>query len=358
MAYKIYFCNDNVLRLGLDNLTILPMNFIQKQEELNNFQFWLKWWNESVVFEKGLTIGNFLNCLEPWTDFFSPLTNVDINSFIQESKNSLNGSDNTIDWILLGNIIEINEDVTHEDKKENIDLLQYLKEPKKIKIESEWLIEQSYHLTGYKLGDNTSSLIRYKNLGSLKNTPLVLNQSQIIKFSDLYNTQINGESFNNKSSLISYNHHDQSHFLLGQQEQTFRSVVEGFFKNLFKNPQQRDTAIAQLSIQEQLVTQPKQSLKSNKKLLKVFDNGIEKHILINKSNYNKHIEPSHNYNYNSNKKTWLKFLNQAKKDSTIQFKIGFRESSLLEQRVDNILMYNNKEDDIKNLELKTLSEKK
>ena len=94
MNFSIYFCADGVLRAKFaENKPMLSLKFIQENSPFknNDFRFMTKWWESHTFFEKDLTVATFFQCLEPWIDFFSLLTSVDMKSYLQEISQSVDG---------------------------------------------------------------------------------------------------------------------------------------------------------------------------------------------------------------------------------------------------------------------------
>jgi sulfur relay (sulfurtransferase) DsrC/TusE family protein len=88
---KVIFCADGVLRvlvLDYNGSDLIPLKFLQENvfKIENDFEFMIKVSGCPVIFEDGLTVGNFLKCLDPWGKYFSEVTEKDVVAFIDESK--------------------------------------------------------------------------------------------------------------------------------------------------------------------------------------------------------------------------------------------------------------------------------
>jgi hypothetical protein len=71
---KLVFCKDGILRVSHYSSKIpIPLIFFQSESKYfknKNLAFLAQWFDNRVIFEKDTTIGSFLNCLEPWKNFW------------------------------------------------------------------------------------------------------------------------------------------------------------------------------------------------------------------------------------------------------------------------------------------------
>jgi hypothetical protein len=101
---QLYFCTDGVMRIrSKDEKHMFAVKFVQETEDLSDLSFWMKWWNQSTVFEKGLTFSQFFKCIEPWIDFWSEYTQKDLKSYLQEIRKPqlVTSQNNNLDWLSL-----------------------------------------------------------------------------------------------------------------------------------------------------------------------------------------------------------------------------------------------------------------
>lgn len=181
MEYEIIFCSDGILRFKYtEKSKMFPAKFIQEKIQKTDMSFWFEFWNNNTFFEKDLTIGNFLKCLEPWQDFLSQFTGKKVNEYILESKKLVNikEKDFKLDWISLNYITEINPKIEYEKSsiEEMKNFEKWLNTPKDRKLTGYFDIDSFYKLTGYKIGEQEQYCVEYSSMSDLKNIPFVLSQ--------------------------------------------------------------------------------------------------------------------------------------------------------------------------------------
>lgn len=246
----IYFCTDGVLRLHSSSEKIMiSMDFIQNHEKLEDLAFWGKWWHSSVLFEKGLSVFNFLQCLQPWCKFWSDYTQKDIQSYIHESKRPTLVQNKSLDWVSLDYRVEIKPELDYPE-----DLLD---EPQNnpVHLKPQWQIYGYYELAGYQYGNEKYFLIEHLPMNELSNLELILNPRQIGMIDEFYINRYG------KASQHLLNHHGlgvhqvshiddneaQFSYISGIKNHVFREVVEGFFSQFNLNPSRRDDLHASIA---------------------------------------------------------------------------------------------------------------
>lgn len=249
MQFDIYFCTDGTLRANPtgSNQVLIPLTEIQQQSKLSDLAFWTFWWHSNAFFEKDITLTQFFSCIEPWASFLSELTHTDITAYLKEIKKPcLVTSDSTISWIKLQRMIHIKPETQYAPEDDisshQHNLTSWLNSKKKTKLSGYWYADESYQLTGYKLGENEHYAVDGIPLNQLANTPIVLDKTQPIVFDDFYLKHIVGDDqllFNSNAFGVC-KIEEFSSFLLSKKTHSFREVVEGFFDNLSESPSARD----------------------------------------------------------------------------------------------------------------------
>lgn len=252
MEYDIYFCNDGILRAKYtDKSPMIPLKFIQKELEQSDLTFWVRWWENNVYFEKGLTLGKFLICLEPWTKFWSEITLKNIGAYIAEVRKPYDISKNKekpLSWIGISYYTEIDPDV--EFKKDDDDLLDrdfgaWLNSPKESKLTGDWNIHSSYRVSGFIDGEEEQYSIDFTPMNELANLPIFLNNKQLLYVSDWRMKKF----FDNKDPLFAENpfgvvslerNGHEVRFFEGEKYHKMRDVIEGFFWWMYAEPSTRD----------------------------------------------------------------------------------------------------------------------
>lgn len=136
---EIVFCNDGHLRVRYDNhQKNLPLSIIQKDLKQNNMDFLVTCFKSKVIFEEGLTVKDFFNCLSPWSDVLHTFTKKDVKSYID-----------------LSNSVEVNNLV--QDKFLYVDSISCIENGWHIKGEKDYAINHSltrlHFLNKFRDGD-------------------------------------------------------------------------------------------------------------------------------------------------------------------------------------------------------------
>lgn len=233
MDYLV-FSSDGVLRVkGSDNKTSLSLIFIKQQSKFSELRFMSYWLNQNVIFEKGLTVGSFLSCLEPFEEYLNEYLAKDISSYIKESK-KLNSIEKRVpfDWITLFHYATISEqNTTAKTSKEN-------------GLINKWKVFNSYLLCAYKNNNNEHFSIEQIPLEKIKHIPLYLEKESrvIINQKDIQAIDenkllINSKAFGvTKQTIEGYD----IEYLITEKEHTLSNVVEGFFKFFNENIKKRE----------------------------------------------------------------------------------------------------------------------
>ena len=249
MNFTLYFCSDGILRAKFgENKPMLPLKFIQEKSpfQKNDFRFLTKWWNSNTYFEKGLTVASFLNCLEPWQDFWSDLTGKDVTQYIKEVRKPhiVKEKDNvSLDWIQLSHTIDAEiesefERTPEDEELLNTDIDAWFNSDKKMRLTGKWNIYNSFNLSGFIKGQDNQYSVEYTAINELANVPLVLNHNLALTITE---HQLRIYSGKKKDSIIKKNAFGittigDNHNLVGYTDFTLREVVEGFFHWMFRNP--------------------------------------------------------------------------------------------------------------------------
>jgi hypothetical protein len=311
----IYFCKDGVLRLHSSNEKIMiSMNFIQNHEQLSDLAFWAKWWHSPVLFEKGLSIFNFLECLQPWCDFWSEYTQKDIQAYIKESKRPILVQNETLDWVSLDYRIEIKPEINYPEEllEESPNATVHLK--------SQWQIYGYYELAGYKYDNEKHFLIEHLPMNELSNLELVLNPRQIGMIDEFYINRygkvsqhlLNRHGLGVNQIYQAEDNEAQFSYISGFKNHTFRDVVDGFFSQFNINPNKRDEFNASIS-------------QAIEKTLEEFHNsnsdGNEESISFSHSQSTATFfsEPNNPY---SQEDYYNELVRQARKNESSQIRIG------------------------------------
>jgi hypothetical protein len=249
MEFDLYFCNDGVLRAKIsDKKPLLPLSFIQAKSEKSDLRFWSYWWGCNTYFEDGLTIATFLECLEPWKDFWGEFIGKDIGAYIKEARKPIIVKEkNSIDWIGLSFKTEISPDISYE-REGNEDLLAWINSDKKIKFNGDWEVDGYYQLSGYKNGYVEHYSVDSMAMNEIANIPLYLNNKQFIYVSDYKIEDLLSEDkvLLNKTGFgireIKNENPDKKSFkyIRANKESSFRDIVEGFFWWFASNPIRRE----------------------------------------------------------------------------------------------------------------------
>lgn len=248
MDFTLYFCNDGILRAYLsEKEPLIPLKFLQDNSYLknNDFKFWTNWWTQPTYFEENLTVAQFLQCLEPWQDFFSDLTRKDIKSYIKEA-NIQKEEEKSFDWIGLlfyteGNLeteIHKDDDVDFED--ENFDITKWFNSPKNKRLTGNWNIHTHYQLTGFKFDEEEHYAIEGIPLYKIANTPLILGTQNLITLNAFQHKKILNSDWIKDKPYGFCKYSDNYFFLISDKHHSFRDVLEGFFYWMSYSPKTRD----------------------------------------------------------------------------------------------------------------------
>lgn len=162
MDYKIYFCADGILRAQYsEKEPMIPISFLQKENKASDLKFWANWWDNQVFFEDGLTVGKFLICLEPWTEFWSDITSKNIEAYIKEVrkpislKNSKNKNSEELaeegkeKWVGIFYITNIRPETEYSPKDNNAfeeDIEKWFNTSKDKRLKGTWEVESHYRV--------------------------------------------------------------------------------------------------------------------------------------------------------------------------------------------------------------------
>lgn len=249
----LYFCADGILRIRSKNEKhMFGINFIQKQENLSDFKFWTQWWNQPAVFEKGLTFGQFFQCLEPWIEFWGDYTQKDLKAYLAELRKPtlIDKTAHTLDWLSLDFRSELRPKVNYP--QEGLEFSQ-----ENIQPDTQWHLYSYYELTAYQMGKQEAILVEWTPVNLLANIPLVLNGQQLLMIDEFFINRygkpeqhlINPHGLGVERIHFTDNNDGQFSYLEGSKTHTVREVVEGVFAAFDPSPQIRDELDAHLEEQ-------------------------------------------------------------------------------------------------------------
>lgn len=326
MKFNTVFCNDGVLRIKLDKYPLIPATFVQEQyDNLDDLSFWSKWGKNQVIFEQGLTVGNFLSCIEPWVEYFSIVTQKDIFSYIQESRKPFliknNLLDNTITWVCLNYATELSACLQDESGQE-------FNSASTLRC-GQWTSHEDYRLTGYCEGQSQHHSVEHLPLNSICNTPLVLDSKHMFIMEHYSAKKVLGENYEvftpnafgvrsvefSPQYIVQYFESNKVHFL--------HPLVDGFFKGFCENPIQRDKINHEIyQVYEKTQKQINSFSVFKKEPVDIDDkNNIYQMELVLDSEEKK-------------KYFWNKIIEKTRQDNAIVLKIGeIKEAVVYEKRL-------------------------
>lgn len=338
--FTIYFCADGVLRMRFGEAALLPMSYIQKQREENDLKFFSKIWDYNTEFEKGLTIGKFLECLSPWTDFWSDLTGTDVEAYIKESRKPtlVKDSDDKLDWAGLFFSTEINNKIEYKDLTDNI--FDFANQ--EVALTGNWDITSSYHLTGFKLGEENQYGIDSCPLNEIVNLPFYLSDNQ-----NIYVFNYNVSDFFEGKELLNSNafgvrvatseNGKPIHYIKGDKYHGLRDIVEGFFYWFSYSPIERENIAQEIQSAISQIDNSIEKSDEEKEVDTEKDSDKPLKIVVAPNAFDGLVE-----SMNRKDDYWKKMISNSKKEKVIP-RIGKVEKGHLpEQRVYSIIV--NEED--------------
>lgn len=332
MIDYLYFCKDGVMRSrGLEKQPLIPVKTIQNISNEDDLTFWFGNWNAYVKFEKGLTLSKFLQNIEPWIDFFSKYTHVNIAEYIKETKKpTLVGNKSEIDWISIQYVTDIDSAIEYEKSAtDSEDIMEWINSPKNRCLTGRWEVDAHYKVTGYKYGEDEHYSIDHTPFNRMANCEIVLDQNNYVVFSN-YHYKNHFDTDIIKEEAYGYINYGKSKVLLGNKEHRLKDVIEAFFWWLPATTERRDGFVEHLMELKTLVdsdftelknTEPKEESDSEKKMEVKFAPGA----------FDSLIEDSEmQYDY------WTNMFELAKKDKSAVLKLGeFTEQTSPEPRIFN-----------------------
>lgn len=357
MDFDIHFCSDGILRAKLSNdKPMIPVKFLQDNgvSKNNDFRFWARWWESNIYFESGLTIGKFLSCLEPWGDFWSDLTGKDVVAYIKESRIPIvlkkEENERQLSWISLAYHTDLSPISEYSDQNKNSENIlgninEWMNKAINTRLTGEWEVYSSYKISGFYEGREEQYSIYYSPMNKLANVLIVLNDKQLIYFSNWKLNQILGNGKNHffkddafglcslKDGFIQ--------FIVGQKHHTMRNIVEGFFNCFPSNPIRREelqSRTRELSnINENKI---EEVIKSN--IIDLFTK--EKQNIVNDKNQKINIDNPLNpiiFSIKNDEEYWEEMLKKSYKQNNVILKIGkIEEAKAPEKRIYGYLIKN------------------
>lgn len=247
MNFKLIFCADGILRAQFtETQPMIALKFLQEQEGVTeDWKWWAKWWEATVIFEKGLTVSSFLKALEPWKDYWDVAIGKSVSVYIAESKKpTLLTSENTLDYISIFYGTYVSEEIDLEKQLDESDDLQDWLDEQSRYCFTGWTTHAYYHMSGYLRGDETSYDVHLKLMNELANVLLYLDDRQYLSVSDTLMKKAlpASERLLNKKALAVRQCHDY-YFIESLKEHRLRDVVEAFFWWLPTTPRIREEII-------------------------------------------------------------------------------------------------------------------
>lgn len=323
---QLIFSQDGVLRARLgDKKPALPLSFLKKESKTTSLRFLSYWLEKEVSFENGLTVGRFLECLEPFTDFLDEWIGKDISSYIKESKKPIAiNKRKDFDWVTLFFSYTISEQ-NKRNVISNINDLKNIFNAEK-KLINKWRIYDSYMLSAYKKNEEEHYSIDGFSMNEVQHIPLFLDKEArvIINQKDIESVDenrglINKDSFGLMKKIIYEDYHVE--YLLVDKIHTLNNVIDGFFKFFPSTISKRE---------------------EDKEVLKEFIEEINEEnnylTLVNDNEENKPLLKIHGGAFNSilddlkeKEKLWDSFVKKATANREI-IKIGKIEEGVLPQK--------------------------
>lgn len=262
---QIIFCADGVLRIYFGS-PLLSVKDVQEHEKLayqkkhnkplSDYKFWTNWWHSEVLFEKGLTLGKFLQCLEPWAEFFADLTGKDVPAYIAESKKLIiKDSQYENAYLALFSETEFSadrrypeDDLDDENDTAHENFLKMLSNGKKAFYDGNWTWWNKYMITLYYKGESDHYSVSSSPLNKFAHLPIYLDEHQYMYEFDTLSRSVEKHRIlineNVHGVQKAYSPHDTTGtpicFLMGKKRHTTREVIEGFFNFFAPDPQTRD----------------------------------------------------------------------------------------------------------------------
>lgn len=217
-------------------------NFPGKEIGLD-FIFWSKHLTYNVIFEEGLTIKKFFECLMPWNNFFSLQTQVHLNDYWDEMKkpvDEMNENYNCIDYVMLYRNISF-----HPNRQEDFNRRTMQSQRGKIsKNPLEYEFDTNYFLSGFKIGEEFPLDFSYLQMQYIADTKLVLQHNSTMQFGDwlkkdnsvVPNTLIMNEDMYGFRKTV-----DNTPFIEGQlSDISLEELLRSFFRYIFSTIHKRD----------------------------------------------------------------------------------------------------------------------
>ncbi len=348
MDFDIYFCNDGILRARYtDSYPMVPLSFIQTEEKLSDLSFWVRWWENTVYFEEGLTVSKFLMCLEPWKKFWSEITLKDVSAYIEEARKPtlVSKQETKLDWIDLSYYTEVDPRKEFLDTEEDEELMKrdftaWINSEKNSRLTGDWEIHSAYKVTGYILNEDEHYSIDYSPMNELANIPIVLNDKHIMIFSGWKFNNFFDENpvFKEGAFGISYLNNNPNQYLLGKKYHRMRDVVEGFFWWLCYSPISRNDFVDSLKDSLNEIKELREE-QDNDKVISLYDVKNKKESDKDSEKLKVEVAPgafsSMISQFERDKDYWNNLLKKAKKESVI-LKIGEPKKTIpLENRIYN-----------------------
>lgn len=244
MIYNLIVTKEGVLKLQVNENWLVPLTYLQKENQLNDFDFLSEFFSNDIYFEEGLTFGKFMQSIEPWGNFLSKYLKKDIVAFIKESKklHLVKENEFSLDYISLFSKTTISPCVSYEKRKEKESLKDLLQ--KEGKLNGLWKIEEGYKLTGFKYNEEEHYSVSHNSLDELSNIPFYLNDIHCVLFEEHSYKKILGKerSILNKENIntIQLNDHYSIDYMKTEKIHTFEDVLKGVFEEFEYSPERRN----------------------------------------------------------------------------------------------------------------------
>lgn len=247
MDPTFYFCKDGVLRMAHEKGIMVDVQYIiTSRYEGDQMAFWLDWRGANAKIEKGVCGAQFLQCLEPFEEFWARWLKIDLQAFIVESKRPISAN-KAVDFSEL----QISWHSTMSDSAE------YKRESQEFSAK-DFFSSQSRRSPFVRL-DRYITMTGYKNdqehystsglaMNEIANVPITLASHEVVLLTCLYSEpqekffspqspQVHTTSIYNKDFDKSYTY---EYLLTEEADYSITDVVEGFCSDMDATPQSRD----------------------------------------------------------------------------------------------------------------------
>lgn len=251
-----------------------------------DYKFWAKHLTKDVIFEFGLTMKTFMQCLMPWKDFFSHQTQVNLIEYWEEMSKPVDPESNcyqVVDYIMLY------ENVSFYPARSE-DLFKS-KRFSPVPPELEYEVSTGFFLSGFKIDAEMPQDLSHIPMQYIADIPVILQHERSVQFGDWLKREDSKVKETIEFPVNAYGVRktiDNEHFLLGYSDSiSLEVMLRSFFRYIFRDINKRDNGTRiRLEIQEKekgadIISFPSQNkVKANdkktvKETVEEVDNVIE-----------------------------------------------------------------------------------